>query len=88
MNLRHATALALVGWYLMVPPIYQGHETDENGPLHQWKILMSFDTAQDCRIDQIQLIQQSAQRPPWHKKRVLDSACIATDDPRLKESSK
>jgi hypothetical protein len=24
MKLRHAAALALVGWYLMIPPLYKG----------------------------------------------------------------
>jgi hypothetical protein len=41
MNLRHAAALALVGWYLMVPPMYKpdsyGHKayTDVIAPLSQ-----------------------------------------------------
>ncbi len=33
MNPRHATALALVAWYLMVPPMYQYHEIDAKAPL-------------------------------------------------------
>jgi hypothetical protein len=44
MNPRHAAALALVGWYLMVPPMYQHHEIDDKAPLSQWRIIQSFDT--------------------------------------------
>jgi len=39
MNLRHAAALALVGWYLMVPPVVceKGKCTAElNAPFSQW----------------------------------------------------
>ena len=53
MNLRHAAALALVGWYLMIPP-YQGvsrscgnvsfndaaclsYFIDPNTPLREWR---------------------------------------------------
>ncbi len=42
MTLRHAAALALVGWYLMYPPT-------PNRPLSQWEILNIFDSATECR---------------------------------------
>jgi hypothetical protein len=49
MNLRHAAALALVGWYLMLLP-------KGNDPMFQvfdtpWSAtLRSFDTAQECEV--------------------------------------
>ena len=47
---RHAAALALVGWYLMLPP------TDGPGlfgvnpdaPIARWEIQTGFDTAREC----------------------------------------
>jgi hypothetical protein len=44
MNLRHAAALALVGWYLMVPP------TPWNPKISTWTIWNSYDTAAQCGI--------------------------------------
>jgi hypothetical protein len=46
-NLRHATALALVGWYLMVPPL-SDTGIDAQVPMAQWNISGSYDTASDC----------------------------------------
>jgi hypothetical protein len=47
MNLRHAAALALVGWYLMIPPIdYTG--THRTPAISLWATLKVFDTAVEC----------------------------------------
>ncbi len=43
MNLRHAAALTLVGWYLMVPP-----ESGMKLPISQWEHVGSFDKIDDC----------------------------------------
>jgi hypothetical protein len=53
MNLRHAAALALVGWYLMVPPLRHGRPTGADAvgpeaPLWLWQNMGSFDSAADC----------------------------------------
>jgi hypothetical protein len=64
MNLRHAVALALAGWYLMIPPVvpYPGQEmkdaetlmksgawlTDVQAPLSRWQVSESYDQASDC----------------------------------------
>jgi hypothetical protein len=52
----HAAALALVGWYLMVPPPLPGNTrrnapvyTDVDAPIAKWNIIDSFDSAQACR---------------------------------------
>jgi hypothetical protein len=59
MKLCHAVALALVGWYLVSPPIYKpgsrGHKayyTDVSAPLSQWTIMKVFDSAADCQKEQ------------------------------------
>jgi hypothetical protein len=50
MNLRHAAALTLVGWYLMLPP---AHPTDLYNPidpasLKGWQVAKDFDSAIAC----------------------------------------
>jgi len=63
MKSRHAAALALVGWYLMVPPpqsppaalatnidaINEYRRMPQRLPISQWKTVESFDSADDCR---------------------------------------
>jgi hypothetical protein len=49
MNPRHAAALALVGWYLMVPfPDAPGKPPNFHAPLSQWNQMGAFDTAAAC----------------------------------------
>jgi hypothetical protein len=95
MKLYHTAALALVGWYLMVPPRYgledlrQKVPTHEHAPLPQWTIVRVFDSAREC---------EKALVETWNSDRAIDehfgipsppheeqAQCIATDDPRLKE---
>ena len=47
MKPRHATALALVGWYLMVPP-GKSSGLPPDAPLSQWRHMVSFDSATQC----------------------------------------
>ena len=90
MNLRHAAALALVGWYLMIPPII--HDSVQSGaPLSSWHIFGSYDKATECRTDNVDKlnfwISNSAKGLPG-RDRTLGAlqyaVCVATDDPRLK----
>jgi hypothetical protein len=46
---RHVVALALVGWYLMVPPSALPPGVAYKEPLSKWQIVRGFDTADDCR---------------------------------------
>jgi hypothetical protein len=53
LTLRHAAELALVGWYLLVPPQTRtwwiGEERyDDAAPLNRWTIERSFDRADIC----------------------------------------
>jgi hypothetical protein len=44
---RHTAALALVGWYLMVPPLSaDGTRIVENLPLSKWDAVLPFDNAE------------------------------------------
>jgi hypothetical protein len=47
MRLCHAAALALVGWYLMVPPVDKDNVL-LNAPISQWVEDSVYDTADAC----------------------------------------
>ena len=86
MNVRHAAALALVGWYLLVPL-----RENENSaklrydvPLGEWVYVDSFDTAKECTDDAVKE-QQLREKDPLEADQYASWQCIATDDPRLKE---
>ncbi len=52
MKPRHAAALALVGWYLMMPPILDtgGPGIDApDFPLTSWTVVESYDSATACQ---------------------------------------
>jgi hypothetical protein len=92
----HSAALALVGWYLISPPVYHSDDYKAawavtNAPLSQWTST-SFDTATACETELAN--QQSInEHGTAHLKDPLSVAitkseqmlmCIASDDPRLK----
>jgi len=94
MNPRHAAALALVGWYLMVPPHPTATTLDSDAPLPKWRVYEVFDTAVACntaRASEEQDWKSKADADPNNAvtkflvKSWLASQCIAADDPRLKE---
>jgi len=95
MNPRHAAALALVGWYLMVPPIVGDH-ADKSAPLSRWEMTPgSYDAAVDCRKglrDSVRDAARDLKDPRIDRTKrnnalqFLDAVCVATDDPRLKEN--
>ena len=59
MRIRHAAALALMGWYLISPPLTKDPINPVTGtgwpatdaPLSKWTILDSYDSAADCGIE-------------------------------------
>jgi len=91
---RQAVALALVGWYLMLPTPYGTTDLDQppNLPIPRWKTFQTFDTADDC--EQIFSQQQQKYTPKLHSPDPVvrklarlwaEAQCVSTDDPRLKE---
>jgi hypothetical protein len=48
MNSRHAAALAIVIWYLMIPPIGADNKIDAHAPLSQWRRGVGFESQQQC----------------------------------------
>jgi len=97
MKPRHAAALALVGWYLLVPPLTSGTVL-RNAPLSQWEQVKSFDTADACEknvtflgsIYDSEAVKRAAAETgkaadlAVGKKRMDAAICISTDDSRLK----
>ena len=90
MTLRHAPALALVGWYLMMPPWGK-----LNAPLSEWVIYQAFDSAEVCTIARKTLVDFQGNYKGMAMTLITQSGgnlqfdgsvatCIATDDPRLK----
>lgn len=110
MKIRHAAALALVGWYLMTPPVTDnnGHYMiAENAPLSDWKNIGGFDSADECTEYKFwlnsglkkrygedfgtrlaRLLRSKGTYEIASDAATLVAQCIASDDPRLKESSK
>jgi hypothetical protein len=84
-KLRHTAALALVGWYLFVPPQTRtwwiGSERyDDAAPLSRWTIEGSYDKAKVCEAARLATGQQAGDAAI----RMGHAVCVASDDARLK----
>ena len=82
---RHAAALALVGWYLMVLPQDDGGAFLHGAPLYAWTRKATFDTEADCKLE----ISKGCHR--FENGATVGlvgplcySMCVRSDDPRLK----
>jgi hypothetical protein len=101
MKPRHAAALALVGWYLIVPPAsdWTKYHKGSNGaflhgfpsaPLSRWKRQGDFGSQIECEKARQRLTTrdgQGANQLPTNAKQYFaaHATCVATDDPRLNE---
>jgi len=82
MKLRHAAALVLVGWYLMVPPVHDG-KPDTQAPISAWKVFRKLDSEAACQQWKVKA-ETRARRAGRYGPRP-DFVCIASHDPQLKE---
>lgn len=93
MKLRHAAALATVGWYLMVPPFQgtpQSLSVNTSTAISGWDQVESYDSASDCENGMI-AYQDNINKTKFAvesqgnatRLRAKLALCIATDDPRL-----
>jgi hypothetical protein len=87
MNLRHAAALALVGWYLMLLP-----KDDPTVGIFSvsWSATQgSFDAAKDCEDARAKAVVPPSSPTAAQSVKSDQRAyfCVATDDPRLKGSA-
>lgn len=93
MKPRHTAALALVAWYLMMPPprpVGDHFETNFHAPLSKWTRLRRFDLQSECETTR----EAYRQKPTGNLVITLGAAeaqattkvsrCVAGDDPHLK----
>ncbi len=89
MKPRHAAALALVGWYLMLPPAKAADKSvpDLGAPLSRWHVDSAWDYALACDNELRALRERTIQEHSLLKSLIpfaMAGQCVATDDPRLK----
>lgn len=51
MKAAHASALALLGWYLLLPPVATNGRIDISAPLGEWRKIGLYDSAQGCHFE-------------------------------------
>ena len=92
MKTRHAAALALMAWYLMIPPLAapDGLSIDTTAPLAQWyNMKPSFASKQECESTKAKMIALHPHPSSPAEQLRLDGAkaalCVPSGDPRLKE---
>ncbi len=91
MKFRHATALALVGWYLIVPPLQK-----PKSPLSHWKTLEVFDTEALCQVKRKAMVEEAESDETGDSSVIVfetrhgkeefiarAGSCVASGDPRL-----
>jgi hypothetical protein len=94
MRFHHAATLALVGWYLMIPPVVceKGKcNTELNAPFSQWRrSKKSVGSESDCEEARPRVraavdtaIKNVSTRPEYDKA-LASGLCVSSDDPRLK----
>jgi hypothetical protein len=86
MNLRHAAALALVGWYLIVGPNPMGGciGCTHSSPGWVWGV---YSNASDCQRVQKKLTAmfvENQKHPESKWQEILGSGCDSSDDPMFK----
>jgi hypothetical protein len=84
MNVRHAAALALVGWYLMISPAGR-----PDAPLSKWRTFHGYDDIRECesaRSDGVDAGNWDRQTPILASEikgtKLPSAVCISTDDTR------
>ena len=90
MKLRHAAALALVGWYLMLPPTTL-NGVDISAPLAQWSIYQEYDSYRNCVAGWSELQNQTKpdaqlQFPPKQLRQFAAAQCVSSEDSDLKSN--
>jgi hypothetical protein len=95
MKANHVVALALVAWYLMVPPLVEApYKIDTEAPLTTWKVYQTFNTAEECKksLSSAQFkYKHTATAPIGTIKRgtrafalqMVFAQCVKSDDPSL-----
>ena len=88
MKPRHAAAITLVGWYLMVPGSdIAGFNYDDchSAAVARCEVNDNFETLAACKAALDAALREEAEIEGGTALLFDKAACIATDDPRLKE---
>jgi hypothetical protein len=86
MKVRHAAALALVGWYFMMLPRDPRNPTyaDTSAPMSLWAQLAALDTAAECEDHKLKFYDRLVKEEKKERADFsLDAACVESNDPRL-----
>ena len=86
MKLAHCAAVALAGWYLLVPMFDPRTGKTVSLPISEWNEEGVFDTSSECAQAKRALIEEY--RKHGAERRVLEvlnskAECVASDDARL-----
>ena len=95
MKPHHFVAFALVGWFLMMPPLIPDtHRVNRDAPLSQWRIAHRFPESAGCenakqRAREAGLAHNSQNMPRHAANPDLTcvrcaAECVEDNDPRLK----
>ena len=72
MNVRHASALALVPWYLMMPPVGKTGRLnlDVKAPFSLWQTFKVYDTEKQCQSEKTAIVEKANEllRDPENKR--------------------
>jgi hypothetical protein len=82
MKPRHAAALALVGWYLMLPP-FNGKSVDADAPLSKWTVYATSDSVGKREGTRMIAAFKRSQADANMQKELEAAQCVASDDARL-----
>jgi hypothetical protein len=88
MRPRHAAALALVGWYLLLPPWVAYNKFDAHVPLSKWEKSGKFETEAACTLTRSALIDWYLDHPEekdasWFRRYYSASKCVPAADQGL-----
>ncbi len=87
MSIRHAAALAIVGWYMMMPPTGRDYPMGNvDAPLTQWKKrATTYRDEAECEhvLDRIRR-NTNAKNKQTAVRYYKQAQCVSADDPRLK----
>ena len=90
MTKPRAAALALVGWYLLLPPITSAGRVDTRARLAQWRVDAKFDSSAPCEhirdaLRHVTVLARRAEDPPMEVEVTADhqAVCVSSDDQRL-----
>ena len=62
------------GWFFVLPP-----PDAKDAPFIEWSIAKSFDTAKECELYRVEIIEAARRDKPPNLKQLLGAVCIPVD---------